>query len=133
MKIYVATSYDQKHIASRWMRRLEDCGHFITFDWTIAESPERGELSLSESEQRKIALLDSNGVRDAEIVWVLAPMKGGCGCWFEMGLGVALGKEVIVSGDRRTIFTALPEVRYFETNQHAFKDITSRPSLAVIR
>jgi nucleoside 2-deoxyribosyltransferase len=123
MKVYVATSFTNKDLAKRWMKRLEEYEIEITYDWTGTENPVRGELELPLERQSEIADLDADGVRRADIVWVISPRHGGCGCWFEMGLAVGSGKKVFVSGPRRTIFMAFDEVEYFETHHLAFNKI----------
>jgi len=120
MKVYVATAFAHRDHASKWMRMLEEKGIEITFDWTECENPVRGELELTLDRQRELAELDSEGVADSDITWIVAPESGGCGCWFEMGYALGLGKKVIVSGHRRTIFTALEEIEYFDTNKLAY-------------
>jgi len=123
MKIYVASSFQNKKTVSSWMEKLRNIGFDVTFDWTNQEAPPRGELTLSLPEQRVLANHDMMGVRSAEIVWVISPTEGGCGCWFELGAAYALCKRIIVSGPRRTIFMALTSISYFEDHEQAFQFI----------
>ena len=123
MKVYIATSFVQKELAQKWRDALIKEGIEISHDWTVVENPfsERGEVDVPEEMQREWARDDFNGACSADIVWVLAPQTGGCGCWVEMGAAMATGRRVIVSGFRRTIFTSM--VLYYETHEAAFNGI----------
>lgn len=126
MKIYVASSYVNYPEVKRWQHRLKLQGHTISHDWTPSETPEvsaPSETTLPMAEQRRFALEDLAGVDAADIVWVLAPAQGGCGCWVELGYALARGKFVIVSGSaRRSIFETLANV-YVESHEMAAKVI----------
>jgi hypothetical protein len=124
MKVYIATSFVQKELAQKWRDALIKEGIEISHDWTVVENPfsDRGELGVPEEMQREWARDDFNGACNADVVWVLAPETGGCGCWIEMGVAIKAGAKVVVSGHQRTIFTSM--VEYCETHEEAFELIT---------
>jgi hypothetical protein len=125
MKVYIATSFVQKELAQKWRDALIKEGIEISHDWTVVENPfsDRGELGVPIELQREWAEDDLAGVVNADVVWVLAPHTGGCGCWIEMGVGIESHRTVIVSGFRRTIFTSM--VDYLDTHEAAFDHIVS--------
>jgi hypothetical protein len=140
MKIYVASAFTNKAVVQHWQAKLREIGVAITHDWTTAEAPPGpgGELTMPLEEQQKHALADVQGVLAADLVWIIAPETGGCGCWFEMGLAYGdvdggVPRRIVVSGPRRTIFTSL--VGHFTTHEEAFEVIKTltRPSHEVGR
>lgn len=96
MKVYIATKFEDRHIASEWVRHLEHAGIQITHDWPSVEADSDEQVT---GEMRNIcAAQDFAGVLAADFVWVLAPKTGGRGCWTEMGIALARGIPVVLSG-----------------------------------
>jgi hypothetical protein len=107
MKVYVATRYEDKAEAARWIQHVRDLGVEVTHDWTAVE-----EAGADPVLRRSYACADMEGVRDADVVWILAPEEGGRGCWTELGMALALHKYVVVSGPgvRKNIFDTLASI-----------------------
>lgn len=68
----------------------------ITYDWHLEMTAGR---VLSEGEEGEQAELDLQGVRDADLVWLLLPSPGmvTVGAWVEIGGALILGKPVVAS------------------------------------
>jgi len=122
VKFYLAGGFLEKEMISGYMRKLEAAGHEITCDWTKAEAAVPGKTSdadLTDQEQRRFAMQDLQGVKDADIVWhLVAEYKGSRGAYVEVGYALALrmplrplgeGGIVIASGRdvRKSIFHSL--------------------------
>lgn len=148
MRIYIATAYPKAaELAIPYVKRLETVGIGITCKWWEVAAktcypplPRVPETELPLDEQKRIALNDLQGVRDADIVWLMSPgsagpregeymyagfapaYSGGTGCWFEMGYAFALGKTVVYSGHPRTIFSSLV-AKQFAEHEGAFEYI----------
>jgi nucleoside 2-deoxyribosyltransferase len=128
VKIYVAGPFGMKDYIGAFMRRLEHAGHEITHDWTTSEDAlqnQSGE-ALPSRIQRHYADLDLEGVRQANLLWLLLQPHYGAGCFVEFGYALALKDKplVYISGPVRTIFETLANRRY-QTHEDAFEAITS--------
>jgi nucleoside 2-deoxyribosyltransferase len=94
MKIYIASRLENFLQVQAVRDALAAAGHTITYDWTLHGSvKDDGEARL-----REVALLELNGVRDADLVVVLLP--GGRGTHAELGAANILGKPVILFSDK---------------------------------
>jgi hypothetical protein len=144
MRVYVASSYaDKEKLAMPWIKRLRESEITISHDWTVKtkETPDApdsafapgatNELDLPLDIQRELALEDLEGVITADVVWIVAPPTGGCGCWIELGYAMSLRNQtwslrhqtrvapsILISGPRRTIFASLAE--HFDAHDDAF-------------
>jgi hypothetical protein len=130
LNIYVAGAWIEQDTRVRpWITKLRAAGITITHDWTVAEARPgiTSDAELSPEERRAFAVADYNGVRSADVVWLLAPNEnGGCGSWVELGIALGSGIGIVyVSGPRakRSIFTELA-LGVFQTDEEAFKHIT---------
>lgn len=125
VKVYVATAFTQVELARTWMDALRQHGITISHDWSEFEKENKqGELNQPLEDQYKFSRNDLQGVADADIVWLLSPAAGGTGCWVEYGYALALGKPVIVSGSRRSIFVTQSTAFHVE-HLDALKEILS--------
>jgi len=103
MKIYVAAKWEERPRAQEVMAQLVRAGHTITYNWT-----------LNENFTQACAVLDANGVKDADVVLALVekdlPYQG---LWVEVGIAVGRGIPVMLVGDygEKNIFTLLPLVQ----------------------
>jgi hypothetical protein len=95
VRVYVAGSSDEREIVGHWLLALRKAGAVITHDWTNSEGYYR---SSTEDERRRWARQDLDGVRAANVVWMLAPEGKSEGAHVELGAALALGKRVLVSG-----------------------------------
>lgn len=130
LQVYVAGAWVEKETRSKvWMARLRERGIIITHDWTVHEvaSTVCTDAMLPDGERIKRATEDLWGVRNADLIWLLAPIeRGASGAWTEFG--IALGREIpiVVSGPtwQRTIFTSLAQAGY-EHDDSAFDKIVN--------
>ena len=125
MRVYVAGGSDERITHARAMiDRLTKCGIIITHDWTRCEGYGR---ESSENERRCWAMQDIEGVRSADVVWVMVPDRRSEGSACELGAALALGKRVIVSGPHvkqpSRIFCLLAED--YATHEEAFAEIVA--------
>ena len=88
MNVYVASSLDNKDKAARFISRLRELGHNITYDWTTHGR-------LTDKQQMRIAAhRELHGVLGADVLVVYMP--GGFGTHCEMGIALGAGKRVIL-------------------------------------
>ena len=110
MRVYVAASQHDWLRARRVMRDLEAAGLTVSHDWTIQVEEHLGQ-DPDEDTKRWCAEMDYQGVRDADALLVLTPLwkQWGAGLWTELGIALAMGKLIVVTGPRRdsNIFTQL--------------------------
>lgn len=135
MNIYIAGCREDIQLVRKFQAELRQHGYTISHDWTeavLAEAAKnRRDIDIPKTELREYAEADLyTGVFEADYFWLLAPPKGGTGCWIELGAAlVALSmaksrmftmKEVVVSGAwSRTIFTTMDGVRCFDEHENA--------------
>ena len=89
MKFYIATKLENHSAHNRVMEALQKTGHVCTYDWTIHGPVYTEGLARV----RQVAILEWNGVYNADVVIVLWP--GGRGTHVELGMALALAKRVI--------------------------------------
>ncbi len=121
-KVYVAASSLQMDRARDVMAQLRAAGHEVVHDWcSIIEA--RGVANPSDSTQDERwdwAIDDLQGVKRADVLWLLVPAEEGAGAFVELGYALALGKPVIASGAYlRSIFTAMAAC--YDRDDIAFK------------
>ena len=97
MNLYVATKFELKDSAKKFMDDMEAIGHVITYDWTKS-------AQIDETQ----AINDMEGVRKADAVIMLADQEVAyTGTLVEVGAALGLGKPVYVRGNAsvtRTLF-----------------------------
>jgi Nucleoside 2-deoxyribosyltransferase len=130
VNVYVAGAWIEQETRARpWIAKLRAAGIHITHDWTVAEARPgvTSDAELTPEERRAFAKADFDGVRNADVVWLLAPNeKGACGAWVELGIALGSGIGIIyVSGlkAKRSIFTELAMLAC-STDEEAFQHIT---------
>lgn len=105
MKIYVATKWENRENARKFMDYLENYGHEITYDWTIGQQ-------VNEDQ----AIADMAGVVTADVLVFLADKElAYTGALIEVGAALGCGKRVYVLGDAsvtKTLFFKHPLVRH---------------------
>lgn len=107
MKFYIATSLSRAE-AHRIVRdALKACGHEISYDWTLHGSVK----SVSKERLREVALLELDGVSEADFVIVLLP--GGNGTHLELGFSIARGKRVFLHTEDSLAFELGPQTNAF--------------------
>jgi nucleoside 2-deoxyribosyltransferase len=133
MLIYVAGGWLEKDtIVVPLLRRLRAEGIEVSYDWTgdgpsavTVEEHIKAEASLSQDERKMFAFRDYEGVKNADLVWLVVPgYEGSTGSWTELGLALAFGKPVIVSGagHKKNIFTTLSQ-QICETHEEGFQKV----------
>lgn len=92
MKIYVASSFQNRHNAKDLMTLLEASGHEIMTDWTEIDS------AATFEEAEEVGLIEDQGLTSCEAFVLLLP--GGLGAHFEFGKVHGLGKPCYVIGTK---------------------------------
>lgn len=120
--VYVAgASSERADRAKPVIAALMKAGFVVTHDWTEAvdmhgANNEHG--TLTEEDLCACAHADLCGVRQADILVLLAPENASTGAWVELGLALALGRRVFIAGRcEQCIFTWLPQCQRFETDE----------------
>lgn len=90
MKFYIATSLSRVAAHHTVRDAIKKWGHEISYDWTLHGSVK----SVSKERLREVALLELNGVSEADFVIVLLP--GGNGTHLELGFAIAKEKKVFL-------------------------------------
>lgn len=90
LSFYVASSLANRDHVSRMISHLRKHGGDVTFDWTVNGSKPGDDSSRMAS----IAQLEIRGVKESQVVIVIAP--GGHGTHVEIGAALASGKRVII-------------------------------------
>ncbi|HET9951436.1 MAG TPA: nucleoside 2-deoxyribosyltransferase [Candidatus Eisenbacteria bacterium] len=113
-------SGERENVIRPILDALRARGIAITHDWTTDEGYVR---PPSQSESRESARKDLDGVRAADLVWIVAPAEKSEGAGVELGAALALRKRVLVSGPhaRRNIFALLAEVH--DSHASAFEEV----------
>jgi hypothetical protein len=112
------------------MGALRDAGWEITEDWCASEASlgvEDGDLD--DETARRVAARDIEGIRHADVFWLVAPERPSFGASFELGhavcqrSGSAIGPRIIISGPCSSIFARLADRRY-PTHLDALRALT---------
>lgn len=88
MRIYVASSLNNKANVCALYQYLGRLGHTITYDWTV-----HGGVNDPES-LKTICLKEFNGVVDCDLLVMLMPAR--LGSHVELGVALALARPVII-------------------------------------
>jgi nucleoside 2-deoxyribosyltransferase len=90
MNFYIASKLRNAESVKLVSRALADDGHVLTYDWT----PHGPVWREGWERCRQVAVFETEGVKDADVVIVLLP--GGFGTHTELGAALALGKPVVM-------------------------------------
>jgi nucleoside 2-deoxyribosyltransferase len=107
MKFYIATSLSRVTAHHTVRDTLEKYGHEISYDWTLHGSVK----STNKERLREVALLELDGVSEADFVIVLLP--GGNGTHLELGYSIAKGKRVFLHTEDSLTFELGPQTNAF--------------------
>ena len=126
-RIYVAGgSGERLTVVQPMIRRLQAEGARITHDWTLCPG---FDYDGTPAELAGWAREDLEGVRNADLVWVMVPEDKSEGAHAELGAAIILGKTVFASGPHcysaRRIFPLLAS-RVFATHDAAFRAIVRK-------
>ncbi len=98
MRVYVAGGSDERiEVARRAIDLLTARGFTVTHDWTRCEGYDR---EHSEEERSAWARLDVEGVKSADVVWLMAPSVKSEGAATEIGIAIGRGVPFVISGPR---------------------------------
>lgn len=117
LKVYVAAAMEEKLTVRELKTILRECGHVPVCDWADAD---HGSIEdLTAPGVVKWAKLDLEQVRQSDVLVLIPPhqTKRG-GAHTEFGVALALGKKLIVVGERKNVFHHLPEVVSVPTIYH---------------
>lgn len=124
LNIYVAGRFREYERVRAVVDEIIAIGHEITHDWTRSlEFDENGRplvpieestKALTPSDSKKYALDDLQGVRDADIMILLADSEGLYGALIEAGIAIECAVEVwLVDPIRDSVFWYLSPCRRF--------------------
>jgi len=99
-RFYVATQLERAAFQRRLASVLSSRGWELTYDWAVhgsvqSEGPDR---------IREVALAESKGVAEADVVVVLLP--GARGTHTELGMAIGLGKPIVLHAEDEPGFLA---------------------------
>ena len=93
MRVYIATTLENAEAHKALAQALAPYEVWVTYDWaTHGSAKDGGPIRI-----REVALCETQGVLDADLVVVLLP--GGLGTHTEMGMALAAGKPVVLVAD----------------------------------
>ena len=98
MKFYIATSLSRVMAHHTVRDSLKQRGHEISYDWTLHGSVK----SVSKERLKEVALLELEGVSEADFIVVLLP--GGHGTHLELGFALAKEKRVFLHSEDPLFF-----------------------------
>lgn len=117
-KVYVGGSLLNAKRINHFQDKFKAAGHIITYDWTVWAA----NRVVDEQELAKIGLLEANGVKDADLFFMVQP--GRTGTHWEGGIASALGIPIVIleEGDavEKKPFYYLPNVHRHSTEENAF-------------
>jgi hypothetical protein len=124
--VYFAARSTRREELNRYRAELEALGIEVTSRWLSTPS---GKSAHSEDEWRDLALIDQEDVLAADVLVCFAeePSEAGNGGrHVELGMALALGRDVILVGRLEHIFHRLPEVTVVESWQEALRLLAQR-------
>lgn len=101
MKVYVAGKWTEIEVIHRVQEKLQEQGHTITHDWTRVEGM-KDQLTFTPEQEleydTRCAILDVNGVKDADLLFVVMTDKEYAyrGTFTEVGCGLGLSKQIVI-------------------------------------
>lgn len=98
MKYYIATSLSRMTAHNIVRDGLKNWGHEISYDWTFHGSVK----SISKERLREVAVLELDGISEADFVVVLLP--GGKGTHLELGFAIARKKKIFLHSEDSSVF-----------------------------
>jgi nucleoside 2-deoxyribosyltransferase len=107
MKFYIATSLSRAAAHHTVRDALKQMGHEIAYDWTLHGSVK----SVSKERLQEVALLELEGVLNADFVVVLLP--GGSGTHLELGFALAKERRVFLHSEDPQVFDLGPQTNAF--------------------
>ena len=127
MKIYLATRYRRIDEMNRRAEDLRKLGHLVTSRWL--DGHHEAPMPLDDPSWPEIAQEDVDDVRAADVVvsFTQSQRGGGGGRHVEFGLGLGLGKRLVLVGPREHLFHTLPSVEVYRTWSEALESLATQP------
>lgn len=124
--VYLASKFRRYEEMASYADELRELGFAVTARWiTLHAGPD---LSLDDPRFPQFALDDVEDVAEADTVISFTAGGGGRGGrHVEFGIGVALGKRLIVVGPAEHVFHTLPQVERVDTWDEAKNLVLGRP------
>ncbi len=121
MKFFVSGKVGTEGNVRAVMKALQDAGHEITFDWTSIDHLRPYDKNAAAS--REAALKESRGVKDADVLIILAHDRG-VGMFVELGIAIGYGipVRVVTDVESRTMFFHHPLVKKVEILEQILKE-----------
>lgn len=117
MKLYLAARYSRKDEMKAYAGMLRRGGYIVTSRWLDDPGEEWTDKECPVWKER--AIIDLEDVEEADVVVSFThprdTMTSGGGRHVEFGYGYALGKIMIIIGEKENVFHHLPGVRIFPT------------------
>jgi hypothetical protein len=126
--VYFAARFARLAELNRYRAELEALGFEVTSRWLTVAAREPSAIH-NEDEWRRLAVIDQEDVLAADtlVCFTEEPGEGGSGGrHFEVGMALALGRQVIVVGRREHIFHRLPEMTVVESWPEALRLLAQR-------
>lgn len=141
MKVYLAARFS-RHDEMRGVRDVLEhaLGHQVTSRWIDLHGGDQLESAAAEQLNREpweVAHFGQHDIEDlqaadAVISFTSADGGGKGGRHVEFGIGLALGKRMIVVGPREHIFHTLPQVEHFPDWRHLVMALTRNQTAAAV-
>ena len=121
MKFFVSGKVGTEENVRAVMKALQDVGHEITFDWTTIKHLRPYDKNVVAS--REAALKESRGVRNADVLIILAH-DNGIGMYVELGIAIGSGipVRVVTDVESRTMFFHHPLVKKVDSVEQILKE-----------
>jgi nucleoside 2-deoxyribosyltransferase len=107
MKFYIASKLENYEQVQYLRDKLRDIGWVHTYDWTQHGSVK----SVSTEKLKEVAKKEFQGVIDADVVIILTPQ--GRGTHVELGMALALGKQVFIWHENNKYFKCTDDTSSF--------------------
>lgn len=118
MRIYTAASWAHREEVRKAKRELEEAGFFVGARWVSGHDNFILPHYVYADE-------DLNDVQYADIVLVFTAMPSTTGgLHVETGFALALGKTIVIIGERTNLFHYMPQVQCYPTLEAFIKDKT---------
>ncbi len=131
MKIYLAARYSRFAEMQGYAFTLQRYGHVITARWISGDHKidDQGlSIEAKRSLREQFAIEDLSDVCAADLIisFTEVPRSSNSrgGRHVELGIGIGLGKKLMVVGHRENIFHCLPVVQFFATWEECVHTLT---------
>ena len=110
MKFYIGSGMKNCELVNYYAKLLKENGWEQTYDWVKNVSD-----GISKDDMIKYASLESQGIIDSDVVIILLP--GGRGAHIELGMAMALNKEIFLCSVTDDAFNIENTVAFYELSK----------------